>query len=401
MNFRLFALCVMMVVPAFAGRIVTYTATSNVSQEEANNAAIAGVAKQISSQIEANQVMSKNETEINGKSNFKQTYKAQNKVFSDLKLKGIEITTVKTDDGFKATAKLDLDIFTADLQLKLKTLQHDISELEEEAKNALNARNYSNAIKALEKGQPMVLQHQKVLDQLSQVYPVNENHRLRQNLAGIETLIVDRLSKIKIEGPSEQFELIRPEMPAWEVTVYDEFGPLPNFPLIARQGRHTLSERRTQNTGSATFNLRNVNFSSGPYIIYVEANLPMTILRDAGIQNSIEISYTVSQSKCSVQIQCNMASSICNAIESGLSKASVFNSTNTGAPKITAETSAQIKNSLGSLTSYNMDVILKGDNIMFSRSTKGAGKNEVDALVKAINKMDFTDIKKQIGSTCK
>lgn len=401
MNLRLFAICALMAIPAFAGRVITYTATSTVSQEEANNAAIAGVAKQISSKIEADQVMSKSETEINGKSNFKQTYKAQNKVYSDLKLKGIEVTSVKTTDGFKATANLDLDIFTADLQLKLKTIQQDVSKLEDEARKALSARHYYNAIKSIEKAQPLILQHQKTLDQLGQVYPVNDSHRLHQNIAGIETQIVDKLSKVKIEGPTEQFELVKPEMPAWEVTVSDEFGPLPNFPLIARQGRQTLSERRTQNKGTATFNLRNVNFSNGPYTIYVEANLPQAILRDAGIQNSIEVKYTVSQSSCNVQIQCNTEASVCNAIESGLSKVSIFNTTSAGAPKITVETSAQVKNSLGTLTSYNMDVILKGNNIMFSRSIKGAGKNDVDALVKAISKIDFADIKKQIGSSCR
>lgn len=401
MNLRLLAICALMTVPAFAGRIVTYTATSNVSQEEANNAAVAGVAKQISAQIEANQVMNKSETEVNGKSSFKQTYKAQNKVHSDIKIKGVEVTAVKTTDGFKATAKLDLDIFTADLQLKLKTIQQDITALEEEAKNALNARNYSNAIKAIEKGLPMILQYQKILDQLGQVYPVNESHRLRQNLAGIETLIVDRLTKIKMEGPTEQFVLSKPEMPAWEVTVYDEFGPLPNFPLVAKQGRQTLSERRTQDKGSTTFNLRNVNFSNGPYVVYVEANLPQAILRDAGIQNSIEVSYTVSQVKCNVQLQCNGIANICNAIENGLSKASIFNSTDEKAPMIFVETSTQVKNTLGALTSYNIDIILKGNNILFSHSTKGAGKNETDALVKAINKIDFADIKKQIGSSCK
>ena len=35
-------------VAAFAGKVITYTASSEVSQEQANNTAIAGVAKQVS-----------------------------------------------------------------------------------------------------------------------------------------------------------------------------------------------------------------------------------------------------------------------------------------------------------------------------------------------------------------
>lgn len=401
MNIRLLALCALMSVPAFAGRIITYTATSNVSQEEANNAAIAGVAKQISSRVEASQVMKKNETESDGKSSFRQTYQAQNKVYSDLILKGIVLSTVKVDNGFQAVANLDLDVFTADLQLKLKTIQQEVSQQEEAAQKALAARHYYNAVKAIEMERPLILQHQKVLDQLGQIYPIKDSHRLQHNLPSLETTIVDRLSKIRIEGPKAQFEISKPEMPAWEVSVSDEFGPLPNFPLVARQGRQTLSERRTQDNGVATFNLRNVNFSSGPYAISVEANLPQAILREAGIQNGIEVTYSVTQAKCNIQLQCSSASDVCNAIENSLSRISVFNSTSDKAPKITVETSAKVKNTLGSLTSYNMEIILRGNNVLFSQSTKGAGKDKSDALVKAIHKMDFSDIKNQMKSSCK
>ena len=47
------------VIPAMAGKIVTYTATSTISQEDANNSAIAGVAKQVKSQITATQTLTK------------------------------------------------------------------------------------------------------------------------------------------------------------------------------------------------------------------------------------------------------------------------------------------------------------------------------------------------------
>lgn len=401
MKLKLFALCLLMAGPALAGRVITYTATSNVSQEDANNAAIAGVAKQISSQVSVDQVSKKSETDINGNSSFSQSYKAQNRVSSDIKLKGFQIIPVRMDKGYKATVNIDLDEFTADLQLRIRTIQQEVSEQEEAAQKAINDRLYYNAVRAIEKAKPLLRQHQKVLDQLGRIYPVNDSHRILHTIDKTETLLIDRLSKIKIEGPTQRFTLTKPEMPPWEVKVSDEFGPLPNFPLVAKQDYQPLSERRTQNKGTATFVLRNVNISNGPFIITVEPNLSASFMQAAGIQNSIEIPYTVSQSKCSVQLSCTAVANICNAIENGLSKNSIFASNKSDAIPLTVQVSAQEKNTLGNLVSYYMNITLRGDGIFFSESPKGAGKNEVDALVRAINKLDFSKLQKQLENSCK
>ena len=89
MNIKSLILCACLaIVPAMAGKIVTYTATSKVSQEEANNAAIAGVAKQVKSQVSATQTQTKYEDITNGKSVLGETYRAKNNVKSNVVLKG-------------------------------------------------------------------------------------------------------------------------------------------------------------------------------------------------------------------------------------------------------------------------------------------------------------------------
>ena len=151
MNIKSLILCACLAVaPALAGKIVTYTATSTVSQEEANNSAMAGVAKQIKSQVSATQTLTKYEDINDGKSILGETYRAKSNVKSNVVLKGVKVVPIKVDKGFKATATLDMDEFTASLQFRLKTLQQDIAKLEKSARKAIDTRTYANAASDLE-----------------------------------------------------------------------------------------------------------------------------------------------------------------------------------------------------------------------------------------------------------
>ena len=95
MNIKSLILCACLaIVPAMAGKIVTYTATSKVSQEEANNAAIAGVAKQVKSQVSATQTQTKYEDITNGKSVLGETYRAKNNVGVMEMIRGNELNAL-------------------------------------------------------------------------------------------------------------------------------------------------------------------------------------------------------------------------------------------------------------------------------------------------------------------
>ena len=112
-------LALLTALPVFAGRIITYTAVSDKSQEEANNAAMAGVAKQIVVQVNSNQTLTKKEVKSKGNSTLDETFFSSNNVKSNLKLKGVKIETIKVSKGYKATASLDMDEFTADIQFQM------------------------------------------------------------------------------------------------------------------------------------------------------------------------------------------------------------------------------------------------------------------------------------------
>ena len=106
-------LALLTALPVFAGRIITYTAVSDKSQEEANNAAMAGVAKQIVVQVNSNQTLTKKEAKSKGNSTLDETFFSSNNVKSNLKLKGVKIETIKVSKGYKATASLDMGTSSA------------------------------------------------------------------------------------------------------------------------------------------------------------------------------------------------------------------------------------------------------------------------------------------------
>ena len=404
MNIKSLILCACLaIVPAMAGKIVTYTATSKVSQEEANNAAIAGVAKQVKSQVSATQTQTKYEDITNGKSVLGETYRAKNNVKSNVVLKGVKVTPVKADKGFKATATLDMDEFTASLQFRLKTLQQEIAKLEKSARKAIDTRVYVNAANDLETAEDKVNEYNFYLLQLADVYPLNDSHRLQHGLPEIEKVLIEKLSSLTITTTTEpNFELTRAEMPSWNVIVKDSVGPVPSFPLVARQSK-TLSERRTQKNGIATFKLRNVNYEKGPYVITVEPNLPLELLKKTGLRNALEVPYRVKLSRCEIKLECDMIANTCNALENALSKKSIFVTSDEEAsvPELSVEIDNTFRGRLGFISSFDFSIAIKGDKVNFFTTSKGVGKTEVDATISAITKTDFSPLQKQLLPLCK
>ena len=393
------------VLPAFAGRVITYTAVSEKSQEEANNAAMAGVAKQIVAQVDSKQVLTKKESKSGANSSLDETFFSSNSVKSNIKLKGVKIESVKTDKGYKATATLDMDEFTSDIQFQMKRIRTDVAKLEASAREALKNRQYAKVASDLQSAQAMLPDYERLLWQLSKVYPLNDTQRLLHNLPEVESALIEKLSGIKIKGPTETFALVSSEMPEWSVTVTDSEGPLSGFPLIAKQGRQTLAEKRTGENGSANFLLRKVNFETGPFSLTIMPNLPLAFIKASGLSQGIEITYKVKRSRCEVRLECNQIANLCNAFEKNLNQKSIFAVDDPKAPKLSVGFTASEKNSLGTgnnaMRSYEITLSVKGDGVSYMATSKGVGKSDLDATIKAVQKTDLSDLQKQLTKYCK
>ena len=90
---------------AFASDVISYEAQSAVSQEEANNIAVAGVAKQVSADVSASQKLTVSEEMVDNKSTVKENFSATSQVRSDVTLKWVEIEVLpKKGKNFCARA---------------------------------------------------------------------------------------------------------------------------------------------------------------------------------------------------------------------------------------------------------------------------------------------------------
>lgn len=393
------------VLPAFAGKVLTYTASSTVSQEEANNEAIAGIAKQIVAEVQVHQSITKKESSEGGKSSLDETFFSSTKVGSNISIKGVTVTPIQAEGkSFKAKATLDLDEFTAEIQFHIKRIRDQIAKYESQARTSLKERNYGSCAKDIQAAKDLIPTYEALIEKLGKVYPLNDSHRLLHSLPEVESMLVAKLAGVKITGPTESFTLTKSEMPPWSVYVSDDQGALPNFPIVIRQGRNDLLEKRTDEKGFADVLLRKVNFEKGPYTIQIVPSIPLSIARAAGIQQGIEISYKVTQKRCDVHLECNEIANICNALETALSHKSIFLSDKSNVPHLKTSFNVFDRGSMtagnATLNSYDVELSIKGGSIYFTSRSKGVGKNQLDATIKAVQKTNFSDLQKQLEKDC-
>ncbi|MCQ2060743.1 MAG: hypothetical protein MJY47_04050 [Fibrobacter sp.] len=401
MRLSVILLCLIIAIPSFAGKVITYTATSKVSQEDANNMAMAGVAKQIVSQVSTDQTLGKSETIKDGNTNFVETFSDITNVTSDLKLKGITVVPAKTDGkSFKATATLDMDELTADIQFQMKGIKQEIAHRETAAANAIKNHLYSDAAAEILTAEGLVPQYEKLVQKLGTIYPINESHRLTHNIPELHKNLVDKLSTIKITGPAAVITLKSDAPLEWNIQVVDNEGLVAKFPLVANQGRNTLAQKRTDANGIAQFSVAKTDRSQGKNSINIIPDIPLGFLKEAGIGEALTISYTVEVSKCNIQLECTQSKSFCSALKNILQKKNIFAGNEAGAPRVQAQYTATEKNTLnvGSSTmkSYNVEVSFQGASIDFTTSAKGVGNDESSAVAASLKQMKLDALQSQL-----
>src|SRR5574344_3139448 len=140
---------------AFAGRVVTYTATSDVSQEDADRAA-AGVAQQISTNISSSRTTHKSESSQNGEWESSRSYSETNKLRSDLTLQGMTIHQgEKQGHRYTSTATLDIGQATTRIRYKMQDIQRTANKKAELIRKSVADRDIPKAIEEYETLRPL------------------------------------------------------------------------------------------------------------------------------------------------------------------------------------------------------------------------------------------------------
>jgi len=388
-------------VAAFAGKVITYTASSDVSQEQANNTAIAGVAKQVSAQVKSDDRLNTTDVTANGKESISQTYSSKKNVKTDVNLKWIKVKPLpKEGKRFRATATLDVDEMTNNIRLQMAELKESVKKLEADGRAALDASRYDEAIRNYTQAVSLLQPYADLKKELAEVFTLNESFNLNHDLPGFKALIATRLVNVSFETEPAKLVLEQDMIQDFKVKVIDANGPVTDFPLKAVQDSKKLDSRRTQENGVAVFTLQNVNFTSGTLSVSFVPDFPKEILKGAGLEKGFVVPYEVKQKACNVRLDCKGSADACKALESELAKNAIFIGKNASYPQLRAEITANPKGTLGQLQSFDMSVSITGDRVNFTKSTKGVGKTEAEAMGKGIAKLKFKELQEQVKRVC-
>ena len=403
MNIKKFAfLMLSLSVAAFAGKVITYTASSEVSQEQANNTAIAGVAKQVSSTVVTDDKLRTSDVTVDGKEKISETYTSKKNVKTNVDLKWVKVTPLPKDGKkFRATATLDVDEMTNNIRLQMATAKEKLAKYETEGREALDASLYDEAIRKLTAAEALIEPYNALKRELAQVFTLNESFNLKHDLPGLRAAIASRLSNLQVKTVPEKLVLEKDMIENFAVTVTDANGAVKDFPLKALQDGKKLDSRRTQDNGSAVFTIPNVNFGSGTLAISFVPDFPSEILKAARLEKGFVVPYEVKQVACNVRLDCKGNADGCKALADQLAKYSVFVGTNSKDPLLKAEVTATPKNSLNQLLSFDVSLSVSGEKVSFSKTSKGVGKTEAEAVSKAIGKLKFKELEQQVKASCK
>jgi hypothetical protein len=388
-------------VVAFAGKVITYTASSVVSQEEANNTAIAGVAKQVSSTVKADDRLQTTDVTANGKETISETYTTSKNVKTNVDLKWIKVTPLpKEGKKFRATATLDVDEMTNNIRLQMATAKEKLERFEAAGRAALDASRYDEAVRNLAAAESLLQPYAQLKAELAKVFTLNDSYNLKHDLPGLKAAIASRLANIQVEAVPALPVIDKDIIADLNVTVTDANGIVTDFPLKAVQNGKVLAERRTQDQGVALFTIQNVEFGSGKHAISLVPNFPKDILKAAGMTQGFVVQYEVKMPACNVRLDCKGSADGCKALTDQMAKQSIFVGNDAGFPLLNAEVKSTPKSSLNQLLSFDVAVSVSGDRVSFSKTSKGVGKTEGEAVSKAIGKLKFKELEQQVKATC-
>ena len=255
-------------VAAFAGKVITYTASSGVSQEQANNTAIAGVAKQVSSDVVVDDRLNTTDVTADGKETISQSYSSKKRVTSRVNIKWISVRPLPKEGGrFRALATLDVDEMTNNIRLQMADIKDKIARLEADGRAALKASRYDEAVRCYTGAQELLQPYADLKAELAEVFTLDRTYNLEHDLEGLKSLIASRLGNLKVEAsrlhgaPLMNIALEGDYIDDLVVSVLEAGERVKDFPLKALQEGKRLDSRRTQGDGSAVFTLRGADTS--------------------------------------------------------------------------------------------------------------------------------------------
>ncbi len=366
---------------AMAANVITYTATSKISQKDADKKALEGAAMQISSSVKASVETHLTEDKDG---NVQSTFESKKSVTSNVLLKGAKISTSKQDGVFQSTVTVDLEQLASKILLDLNQSRDQMKSLDSIIRLDMIDRNYRKMASDMVLLEKKVDDYEELLENLSYFQPISGSLKLESTLGELTEFLMSSMSTIKMDASMTKNALV--------VTVSDFAGPITNFPVVLTQEKKNLASEKTNGKGVASFPLKTVmkNMPSGEVVVLPDMNF--RFVRQSALVTKT-VSYQSAKTGCKYRLACDGGVAECGALQSFLMETGLNISSNSGWPELSATMNFSDKpNSAKSLFTSRATIVLKYGKTEMVEQPQGVGKDEESAHMKAISKMPATKI---------
>ena len=380
-------LLLLVLASVLSARVVSWTAYSTESQADADEEAIAGVAKQISSHVVSTVAVHQSEMQVADQSEIEKKFDSKKTVHSDLFLKGIKIQRLpKSENRFGSTASIDLDELTSKYRFKLQAIQEEVSKRESSAKKALVDRRYSEVVRNLESIPGQINSYNYVLDEMSTYVPINSSMQLHSEKSSITEAMIEDLRRLVIKADIAKETNNKDAVMFFSVDVSNADTYVDGFPLLVKKNGKVLAEFFTDSRGHADIQIPKSRLMATPHEIMIVPNLPPFYCNAAAL-NPVVLHYPMEVSKCAVNLSCNN-DAVCAVVMDKLTNrfGNVYETENAEPAQI--RTQGQSKNKFGKMQSYSVTLSISMNGKSCQKAQVGAGHNKDEALVSAVKKMD-------------
>ncbi|MBR3072820.1 hypothetical protein [Fibrobacter sp.] len=367
---------------SLAANVVTYTATSKVSQKDADKKAMEGVALQIGAQVKSSLETRTVEKEDGS---IASTADSKKSVSTNVLLKSAKIQTGAKKNGmFQSTVTVDLDLLASKILLDLDQIKSQMKTKDSLIRLDMLDRDYRKMESEMILLEKLARSYNDQLENLSFVQKVPKELKLETTLGELTEFLVSSMQTVNFETEVSSGEL--------RVTVSDFAGPIANFPLVLTQEKIEVDNAKTNAEGSAVFKLKNIKKLKPSGEVTVHADMNFRFVRQSALQNKV-VSYGAQKTGKLYKLVCSGNSAECGALQKFLTDAGISIADRAGLPELVATLEFSDKvNSSRSLYTSRATIKLRSGDIEVVEQPQGVGRDEESAHVKAISKMSISRI---------
>ena len=367
---------------SIAANLVTYTATSNVSQKDADKKALEGAAMQIGAKVD-----SKMETRVSEKADgsIEKTTDSKKSVSTNVLVKGAKIVPGPKQNGmFQSTVTVDLDQLASKILLDLNQIKVQMKSKDSLIRLDMLDRDYRKMEADMIQLEKLAGQYNDQLEALSFVQAVPKELQLETTMGELTEFLISSMQTVKLETEEKDGSL--------RVVVSDFAGTIANFPVALTQDGKNVAVAKTDAKGVVNFNLKKIKNLKPSGDVTVHADMNFKFVRQSALQN-VNVTYGAPKTGVAYRLSCKGTATECGALQKFLTDAGLTIADQAGLPELSVTLEFSDKdNSAKTLTTSRATVKFSCASKELVEQPQGVGRDAETAHVKAISKLSASKI---------